>query len=324
VTTRTASAATALERKARALLIGSTLFWGLTFPLLRAVELTQRASGLHGSDVALACADMAVRFGLAALVLLAIYGRGLARISALEWSQGGGLAFFAGVGMGLQTLGLAWTDASITAFLTQLYTLIVPLIVAVRDRRRPTGRVMIACVLVLAGAAMLSPGLFRHFTLGTGEIVIIASTFFMACQIVWVERPIYAENRAGVVTLIMFALLALGFGLAFFVVGGTPGQAQFWFGTPQLWTLILALVLFSTVVNFLIMNAWQPHVSATEAGLIYCLEPVIATVLASFLPGWISRFASVHYANEMLTWSLLIGGGLIVSATVLVATEKRA
>ena len=66
------------------------------------------------------------------------------------------------------------------------------------------------------------------------------------------------------------------------------------------------------------------NVSATEAGLIYCIEPVIATILSSFLPGWISRLASITYTNETLTWSLLTGGVLIVGATVLVATERRA
>jgi len=83
------------------------------------------------------------------------------------------------------------------------------------------------------------------------------------------------------------------------------------------------LVLLCTVFNFLIMNAWQRCVSATEAGLIYCIEPVIATLLSAFLPGWISSFAAIAYANETLTWSLLIGGVLIVGATVLVATERR-
>jgi drug/metabolite transporter (DMT)-like permease len=82
-------------------------------------------------------------------------------------------------------------------------------------------------------------------------------------------------------------------------------------------------VLLCTVFNFLIMNEWQRCVSATEAGLIYCLEPVIATVLSSFLPGWMSLLASISYANETLSWSLLIGGMLIVGATMLVATERR-
>ncbi len=240
-----------------------------------------------------------------------------------EWSQGIGLAIFAGGGLYLQTLGLAWTDASIAAFLTQLYTLIVPLIVALRDRRFPSGRVMVACVMVLVGAAMLSPGLLTRFTLGMGEWIIIVSTVSIACQIVWVERPIYAENRAGVVTLIMFALMFVAFGGGYLVEGGTAHDAGQLFGTPALWLLTLALVLFCTVFNFLIMNAWQRCVSATEAGLIYCIEPIVATILSAFLPGWISRLAAITYPNETLTWSLLVGGVLIVGATVLVATEPR-
>jgi drug/metabolite transporter (DMT)-like permease len=313
----------ALIRRARALLIGTTVLWGLSFPLLRGLELVQRANAPRIPYSALACADVAIRFALAILFLLPIYGRELARVDWREWSQATGLAFFAAGGLYLQTLGLAWTDASIAAFLTQLYTLIVPLIVAVRDRRFPSLRVVVACVLVLMGAAMLSPGLLRHFTPGPGELVIIFSTFFMASQIVWVERPLYAENRAGVVTLIMFALLAGGFAAGYFTVGGNAQAVGQMFGAPVLWVLTLALVLLCTVFNFLIMNAWQRCVSATEAGLIYCIEPVIATILSAFLPGWISRFASITYTNETLTWSLLVGGVLIVGATVLVATERR-
>lgn len=317
------SPATLLIRKARILLIGSTVLWGLSFPITRGLELSQRATGAAVSDTALASADIAMRFGIAALILLMIYGRGLVRVSWQEWSQAIGLAVFAGAGLYLQTLGLAWTDASITAFLTQIYTLIVPLIVAVRDRRRPTLRVVVACVLVLAGAAIMSPGLLRHFVLGPGELVIIVSTFFIAGQIVWVERPVYVDNRPGVVTLIMFAILTGMFTAGYYCAGGTTHAAGEIFGTPVLWMLTLALVLFCTVFNFLIMNAWQRCVSATEAGIIYCIEPVVAALMAAFLPSLISRFAPIAYANETLTLSLLIGGILIVGATVLVATEQR-
>jgi len=315
-----------LIRRARTLLIGTTVLWGLSFPLLRGLELVQRANAPQVSDSALACADVTVRFALAALFLLPIYGRQLAHVDWREWSQAIGLALFAAGGLYLQTLGLAWTDASVAAFLTQLYTLIVPLIVAVRDRRFPSLRVVVACVLVLAGAAMLSPGLLHHFTPGPGDLVIVLSTVFMASQIVWVERPLYAENRAGVVTLIMFAILAGVFAAGYFIVGGTEHAAQAagqLFGTPVLWGLTLALVLLCTVFNFLIMNAWQRCVSATEAGLIYCIEPVVATLISGFLPGWISRVGSIIYTNETLTWSLLVGGVLIVAATVIVATERR-
>lgn len=317
------SPAVRLIRTARALLIGATILWGLSFPLMRGLELAQKANTPGITDVALASADVAMRFGVSALLLLPFYGCYLFNITWREWSQALGLAFLAGLGLSLQTLGLAWTDASITAFLTQLYTLIVPLIVAFRDRRPPTLRVVTACTLVLTGAALLSPGLLTHFILGPGELVVIISTVFIAFQIIWVERPLYAENRFGLVTLIMFAALAIIFSIGFFMVGGTTPQAGRLFGTPVLAGLSAALVLLCTLVNFLIMNIWQRWISATEAGLIYCIEPVIATLLASFLPGWISAWAAIHYANESLTWTLLIGGILIVVATILVATERR-
>ena len=310
-------------RQARLLLIGATVLWALSFPLLRGLELAQKehVPGMPASAVA--CADMAIRFGLAALVLLPFYSRHLLRATGREWSQATGLAIFAGLGLYFQTLGLGWTDASVSAFLTQLYTLVVPLIVAVRDRRPPTLRVIVACILVLTGAALLSPGLLTHLTLGPGEIVIVISTVFLAAQIVWVERPVYRENRPGLVTLIMFGLLAAMFFAGYPVSGGTGRGLIDLFGTPTLWTLTGILVLLCTVVNYYIMNAWQHFVSATEAGLIYCIEPVLATVLASFLPGWISRFAGIAYPNEVLPWTLLVGGILIVGATILVATGKR-
>jgi drug/metabolite transporter (DMT)-like permease len=304
-------------------MIAATLFWGFSFPLVRALELVQRAHVPRVSDSALACADVAMRFGVAALFFLPFQCRALLNITRQEWSQALGLAMFAGAGLYLQTLGLAWTDASITAFLTQLYTLIVPLIVAVRDRRLPTGRVVGACVMVLFGAALLSPGLLRHFVLGPGELVILLSTVFIAAQIVWVERPIFYGNRPGVVTFLMFAMLALMFLAGYGNSGGTLTFASQIFGTPAIWALSAALVLLCTIITFYIMNAWQRFLTATEAGLIYCIEPVIAAILSAFFPGWISRFAAIHYPNETLTWTLLAGGTMIIGATVLVATERK-
>jgi len=309
--------------RARALLVAATILWGLSFPLMRGLELAQRADAPNVSYPALACADMAFRFLFASLFFLPFYGRQLFSVTREEWSQAGGLALFAGAGLYLQTLGLSWTDASVSAFLTQLYTLLVPLVVACRDRRWPTLRTVIACMLVLLGAAMLSPGLMAHLKPAFGELVIIISTTFIAGQIVWVERPRYAANRAGLVTLIMFILMGFFFALVFPFVGGTVAGAWQLIGEPPLMTLMLATVLFCTVINFYIMNKWQRWISATEAGLIYCLEPVIATILASFLPGWISALTGVSYPDETLSWTLLAGGALIVIATIFVATEPR-
>jgi hypothetical protein len=65
------------------------------------------------------------------------------------------------------------------------------------------------------------------------------------------------------------------------------------------------------------MNRWQPHVTATEAGLIYGIEPVMASVFALFLPAVLSQFAKLNYANEHITRHLFVGGSIIVAANVL-------
>jgi drug/metabolite transporter (DMT)-like permease len=305
------------------MLIGATLLWGLSFPLLRGLELAQRTQAPTVPFTAFVAADMAVRFLGAALVLLPFYARELRSVSRREWSQAGGLALFGGVGLYLQTAGLAQTNASVSAFLTQLYTLIVPLIVACRDRRWPTLRVTGACLLVLMGTVLLSPNLLAHLRPAFGEGLIIVCAVFFAAQIVWVERPRYAANRAGVVTLLMFALIGLFFAGAFPLLGGTAAGARDLFATPSLIGLMAVTVVLCTAINYYIMNQWQHWVSATEAGLIYCLEPVVATVLCAFLPGVISGLTGTAYANEALGWNLLAGGALIIGATVLVATERR-
>jgi drug/metabolite transporter (DMT)-like permease len=87
-----------------------------------------------------------------------------------------------------------------------------------------------------------------------------------------------------------------------------------------------AVILFCTLGAYTLMNVWQPHVTATEAGLIYCIEPLFASLFALVLPGWISHVARIDYPNERLTSHLLIGGGLITAANVLIqidALRKR-
>ena len=40
--------------------------------------------------------------------------------------------------------------------------------------------------------------------------------------------------------------------------------------------------------------------------------------MALILPAWFSAWAKVDYANERATWALLIGGGLITLANVVI------
>ena len=92
---------------------------------------------------------------------------------------------------------------------------------------------------------------------------------------------------------------------------------------PIIW-LLLALTLFCTLTTFTVMNHWQRFLEATEAGLIYCVEPVSASLCALVLPAWLAALAGVHYANEPFTSRLLIGGTLITLANICIQLKPKA
>lgn len=308
----------ATRARAILMLVLANAFWALSFPVIKGIAYAHRQVLPDSSSWFVTACTIAPRFVLAAAIL-AVWQRGaLRRLTRSELRQAVGLGLFASVGMLFQNDGLQFTSASTSAFLTQLYAIMIPIWVALRTRRLPRGTVWLCCGLVLAGVAILGRFDWRQFRLGRGEVETLVSSFFFMGQILWLERPVFAENRPVPVTFVMFTLEAV----VFLVMAGllAPKVADMtqlvssgsWLG------LTLILTIFSTVAAFTLMNTWQPKITATEAGLIYCLEPVFASLLALFLPGWFSAWSGFAYANESVTGSLLIGGGLITAANVLI------
>lgn len=64
------------------------------------------------------------------------------------------------------------------------------------------------------------------------------------------------------------------------------------------------------------MNKYQPAVSASQAAVIYSLEPVFASGWALFLPSVLAMLSGIAHQNEQITWGLLVGGLLILVANV--------
>ena len=302
------------------LLVG-TLFWGLSFPVTRMLNLHfGEADGAQPLEsFAHAGATMTLRFAIAALVLVLWLRQRLSTLTRSELVQGSGLGLFAGLGLLLQIDGLSYVDASTSAFLTQAYCLILPVVEAIRDRRWPPAISTTSCVLVLLGVAILADVDWANFRMGRGEIETLLSSIFFAAQVLWLDRPCFKRNRANHFSVIMFATIAL-LGLpATWYWSEVPIQLMASYFRPKPFALLALLIVACTLVSFLLMNQWQHHVAASHAGMIYALEPVSASLLALWMPGLFSAWLSIHYPNESLTPRLLIGGALILLANVLMS-----
>jgi drug/metabolite transporter (DMT)-like permease len=302
-------------------LLVATAIWGTSFPLIKSIWLVQEKLVPSPPDFFLAALASVARFGIAGVLIALFSFRSLRQLSRNEIHQGVGLGVFGGLGILFQMDALAHTSASTSAFLTQFYCLLIPLWVAVRQRAMPGPLVLVSTLLVMGGMAILSQFDWKSFTLGRGEAETILAALFFAGQILWLERPRYAGNRVANFTVVMFATIAVLILPVALVTAPQAGAIFKAYASGHVLVLIGALTLACTLAAYTLMNYWQPHVSATEAGLIYCVEPLFASLFAAVLPAWLSRFAQVDYANEQLTRHLLLGGGLITVANVLIQIE---
>jgi drug/metabolite transporter (DMT)-like permease len=305
------------------MLVLATAYWGVSFPIIKAIMDLDRRMAPGAGTWFVAAGALAPRFLIAALLMLVFRRRAGGLPTRAECLQGLGIGFMTTAGTLLQTDGLQFTAASTSSFLTQFSAILIPAWVALHSRRSPGFLVWASCVLVLAGVGILGHFDWRSFRFGRGEWETLLCSLFFTGQILWVGKPEYAGNRPGPVTLVVFISEAAAFSLLALATApnlrslAAPWASPAWLGL----TLVLAVVC--TIGAFNLMNRWQPRISSTEAGLVYCAEPLFTSVFVLFTPAAISAAAGIRYANETATWSLLVGGGLITVANAVMQLKAR-
>ena len=237
----------------------------------------------------------------------------------------------ASAGLIFQADGMNYTSASVSAFLTQFYCVLLPLWACLKKRAWPTPRLLLVTLLVCAGMAILS-GLVQikdgrlvmeSFHLGRGEIETLIAALFFTGQILLLERPSWKANRMIPVSVLMFlGFTACAAPVVFLAKPSWAAITDVYQGYHEV-LIMAAVVLFCTVYAYTAMNRWQPHVTATEGGLIYCLEPVFTALYALFLPAVMAVWTGVPYANEVLTVTTIAGGGLVTAANIILQLPQR-
>ena len=276
-------------RIATLLLVGVTAVWGSTFFLIR--DLVQH---VPPADF------LAVRFGIAAVVMFVLFRRRTLALSRREVRVGAVLGVLYGVAQVLQTMGLQSTDASVSGFITGTYVVLTPVLGAVLLRDRIGPATWLAVGLASVGLAVLS---LRGMSVGTGEALTLSSAFLYAGHIVALGRWATPQAAVGLATVQAF-VIALVCGVAA-VPGGLTLPAD-----GGQWASLLYMALVAGALALWAQTWAQAHLTATRAAIVMALEPVFAAFFAVLLGG------------ESLTRRMLLGGALVVAAMYLV--ELRA
>ncbi len=269
--------------KAHVLLVLVTLVWGATFVMIK--EALNDASPLLFN---------AVRMTVAALVLLVVYRRPMARLTRGALGAGLTVGAFLWIGYEFQTTGLLYTTPSKSGFLTGFSVLLVPVFLAVGWRRAANRWTMLGVLVALVGlylmtvpAAMPGPpgssGISLAFlgfkSINRGDILTLGCAIMFAFQIIFMGRAMQRYRFEQVATLQATTAAVL------MLVTVPVAENAFIIWSPRLIWAILITGILGTSAAFTIQAWAQQFTPPTHTALIFLMEPVFAWITSYLVLG---------------------------------------
>ena len=267
--------------------------WGSSFPLTK--SLLQRMTPLN---------FLAVRFGIAGLVMLVLFFRAVRALSRTSLRHGAILGFTYGVAQIVQTEGLARTSASVSGFVTGMYVVLTPICAALLLRTVIGKRVWIGAAIATVGLAILA---LSGLHVGFGEAITGVSAVIYALHIVGLGAWSTGRTALGlaVVQIVVTGLVSLGAATI-----AEPGGLALPTDTFD-WVALLYMALISGALAMIVQSWAQAYLAPSRAAIIMSTEPAWAA------------FFSITFLGEALTWRIAIGGSLMLIAMVVVETGPR-
>jgi drug/metabolite transporter (DMT)-like permease len=273
-------------------LLAMTACWGSTFFLIH--DLMTRVDPVD---------FLAVRFPIATVALFLIFPRALGRLSPVARRRSVVLGMLYAGGQIVQTIGLAHTAASVSGFITGLYVVCTPLLAALFLKSRIGALTWLATALAMAGITVLTlhPAGLQF---GYGESLTLVAAVIYATHIVGLGA--WSDKREAMgMSIIQLAVISV-----VCLVGAAPGGIELPSGAAD-WASVLYMAVFAGALAMAGQTWAQAHLSPTRSAIIMSMEPVFAA------------FFAVLFGSESATLRLVGGGGLVLSAMLIVELLPR-
>ncbi len=290
-------------------LLLATMAWGGSFTWAKAAgDGVNQAVGLPAGALIGPILLLAWRFTAAGVLWLILFpgarrgwswpslGRSVL-LGALLWA-----------GQTVQVLGLDRTSEAVSAFLTSLTVVFVPLLMVVVLRRPPRAALWLPISLAALGIWLMTGASPTGF--GAGEMLGLACAILFSAHMIALGE-VARHDSPWRIAVGQFLSVGLGSAVTCLFVSHGPApltlRAQ-WaiISSSQLWPHVVLLIVVSTMAAFGLMFYFQPQLDPTRAALIYLAEPIFAALYA---------YAAV---GKSLSTGALLGASLILTANALV------
>lgn len=268
-------------------LLLNTIIWGGTFALIK--------NALADISPLL---FLGIRFFLAAIILLPFIYTVIIKTNKKTFVAGSILGLFYFLGFATQTVGLNYTTATKSGFITGTFVVFIPVLQTIIEKKRPKWYNLVSILFVLIGLIFLSSSgdNLIQFINELGSDFNLGDFLTLLCAVLFAFQVVYVDiftKKYDYMPMVFIQLLITG-------LGGFIGSmflssigfeiVKFSFNTNVIFALIYTSV-FASIVATIIQLKYQKIVSPTKAGIIYSFEPIMAAILAFFIVGEkISKF----------------------------------
>ncbi|AIS51834.1 putative membrane protein, required for N-linked glycosylation [Thermoanaerobacter kivui] len=274
------------QLKSDIVLILVTMVWGSTFVIVKNAIQTLPVYNF-----------LFIRFLLAFLLLAIIFHKKLKNIDNKTLAAASIIGTMLFLGYAFQTMGLKYTTASKSGFITGFSVVLVPILEAVFLKRKPSKPAILGIVLAFIGLILLTTNI--DLSINIGDFLTLLCAFAFGMQIVLITK--YAS------TLDTYLLATI----QIVVVAVLSGIVSLIFEKPfiptslDVWSAIIITGVFATAFAIVAQNTMQAYTTATHTALIFALEPVFAAIAAFLIAG------------EVMSFRAILGGIFMFSGIVL-------
>lgn len=277
--------------RAELILLAITFSWGLSFPLIK-TSLNFISPFFF----------LFIRFFITVFLFYFIFRNKLNLKDFDNWKKGIILGVFLFSGFAFQTIGLKYTTASKSAFITGTAIILIPFVQYLVLKIKPKPENITGGLIVLAGLYILSEAYITEPNFGDILTAICAVSF--AVHIVLLNK-FTTENNFYYMAFGQFLTMAV-LSLFFLVILEIGIYDEFRIEINP--TLILTLIyssLIATLASIILVTKYQQETTPLRAGIIYSMESVFAVFFAFIILGEMLNLNQITGALIMITGLLI-------------------
>ena len=258
--------------KAELLLLVSALIWGISFPTVK-VAMVYVSPFLF----------VFLRFFITIILFSAIFFNKIKKLTFRDISYGAILGIYLYLGFIFQTLGLKYTTASNSAFITGFCLVLIPFAQFFIIRKAPKIENIIGIVVSIFGLYFLS-GFGNSTGFNKGDVFTIFCALAFTFQIVFLDVYSKKTDYIAIIFGQFLAMLILSFFSTVIFELIITKSLKFEANFTSIGSILFNAV-FSALIALYISNRFQKYTTPVKAGIIYNMEQVFAVIFAYFMIG---------------------------------------